>query len=120
MKKDPETQIIEQMQKMIEDLEANQIAVTPPQARISQFDKKIANAEWAKEETEFKVANAIENRTYWEARQAEGLGEVETAVSDLENYKKGKICFSFNQEPNVEIKATTNKTAHLLSSPRKY
>jgi len=92
IKNDSETpkSVLEKLQQMVEEAEAAQIAITPPEARLSQFDQQIVDAQWAKEEAEFIILEADANAKYWEERKTEGKEKLNTAIADLENLRKQK------------------------------
>ena len=82
---------LEKLQQMVDEAEAAQIAITPPEARISQFDQQITEAQWAKEEAEYSIIETNENAAYWEAKKPENKEELDTAVANLENLRKQKM-----------------------------
>ena len=75
---------------MVEEAEAAQIAVTPPEARLSQFDQQISEAQWAKEAAEFRISEADVNAKYWEEEKTEGKEQLTTATADLEKLRRQK------------------------------
>ena len=85
--------VLDNLQQMVEEAEAAQIAVTPPEARLSQFDQQIVDAQWAKEEAEFRILEADENAKYWEEKKTEGKEKLNTAIADLEKVRKQKSEF---------------------------
>ena len=72
------------------DLEAKRDAATPTDARLAQFDRKIRDAEWYKEGAEEKLAEAIENITYYEFLKAEAETELNDTTKEFETVKKEK------------------------------
>ena len=97
-----EKSILDNLQKMVEEAEAAQIAITPPEARLSQFDQKIVDAQWAKEEADYRIVEAEENAVYWEAKKTEGKEKLNTAIADLENLRKQKSEFMLKAGGNVK------------------
>ena len=83
--------VLDKLQQMVEEAEAAQIAITPPEARLSQFDQQIVDAQWAKEEAEFIILEADANAKYWEETKTEGKEKLNTAIADLEHLRKQKV-----------------------------
>ena len=81
---------LDRLQQMVDEAEAAQIAITPPEARISQFDQQITDAEWAKEEAEYKIIETNENAAYWEAKKPDDKEKLDAAVANLEKLQKQK------------------------------
>ena len=84
---------LERLQQMVNEAEAAQIAITPPEARISQFDQQITDAQWAKEEAEYRIIETNENAAYWEAKKTDDKENLNTATANLENLRKQKNDF---------------------------
>ena len=82
-----QSEMIEQQQKLITDLEAKRDAATPTPARLAQFDQKIRNAEWYQEQAEAKFAETIENLTYYQELKVEEETELQKTVEEVEKMK---------------------------------